>query len=83
MHTLLRKPFFSKTISRALSNNTWSLENGTKVSLMGTNVAKSKVLTSIEESESAVRLSAIPQKEYNSTVSAYLEKNGADIGKVR
>jgi ATPase subunit of ABC transporter with duplicated ATPase domains len=85
MHSVLSKQFFSKTFTKSLSTAAWSFENGAKVSLMGTNVAKANLLNSIEKEGSAVRLSGIPRDDYNSTVSAYLKKSvpeGANVEKI-
>ena len=62
----------TRSMSSALT-----FKEGAKVSLMGTNVAKAKVLGDIEALDGkAVRLQHnIPKESFNSTVTAYVEKN--------
>lgn len=86
MYSVLRKSLIpAKGFSqRALSAP--AFQKGSKVSLMGTNTARANILGVIEKADSqAVRLAAIPQDAYNSSLTAYLQKNvpeGANVQKV-
>lgn len=87
MYAVLRKSLApAQGLSRrALSDSAFAFQKGSKVSLMGTNVARANILDSIEKSNSqAVRLSVIPQDAHSLSVSAYLQKNtpeGANVQK--
>ena len=71
---------------RALSDSAFMFEKGSKVSLMGTNVARANILGAMEKADSqTVRLAAVPKEAHSSTVTDYLRKNtpeGANIQKV-